>query len=92
MSINLRCVLERPNQDSTPIELTHTPSSVTYRILQTEGGWKKIALSYLAWVNQTAGPSSKKPDLLYVKRQRQIIGEAWKMAENAGGYLVFYGT
>lgn len=62
--------------------------------------WQEQARNYLRWVEDQAeqhwGLSSPDPEIAEharqcVKRERRMIGRAWRRADEAGGRLVFSG-
>ncbi len=100
MSKNLYCHMIVPGQQDKEICLVQTPSneidSMMGRYLR-EGKnlvwhsytWRGIASMYLIWIDRIWGKKGLYPDHKQVKRERKKIGQAWKLAEDSGGYLKF---
>lgn len=90
MSLNLYCKLFVPGE-IVEIDLLQTPTEVTLKLLNLEDKpshevksvyWKTLCANYLSWVK------SNYPRDVY-KRERKEIGDAWRKADELGGYLKF---
>lgn len=86
--IEVSGLLQTSTSESYPIVYKRNPSEKCYGGIKHP--WKESAKLYLDWVKFSAREWDTQEAHDRIKRQRKIIGDAWRAADENGGSLEFY--